>query len=642
MIVASRGRLLLALAVVVLMRLPFLNQAVQGDDVYYLAIARNALIDPLHPMQMGYTFQGARVTMAGHPHPPLNAYILALLLRIFGDVREWRFHLAYVLFSLIAVAAMYQLAKRFTERPLLATLLFVSVPAFVVNGNSLEADLPFLAFWMAGFAFYFDGRQRLAAASLGLAALGAYQAIFATPILAHHAWYGRRRSKAAWLAVFAAPATLAAWQLSQLLSAGAAPAGVLGGYLKSYGLLALVKKAHSALALTSHLGWIVFPVPAFSSALPAAVVAAFLPGYLWWQRALLAVSLAAGLAMLIRWATALWKERASEDRFLATWGLIFFAGAVAVFFAGSARYLLPLAAPVVFTVLRRTKSPWLWWPALAFSLGLSLTLAVANYQYVNQYRSFVARVAPLAGDRRLWSNAEWGLRYYLERAGGEPLEKDQPVYRGALLVSSELAGKIPYSTGGGRQREVLRADLTGGPVRLIGLGTRSGYSSSDLGVLPFDPGRGLLVLPFDPGRGLLDRVKAEIVDLAEPRLSYLRMSDPEAAPQLLSGFYQIENNAWRWMAEQAAVTLQAPDSATRFEMVFVIPTMAPARRLTIALDGVVLATPAYPAPGRYTLSAPVQLPAASAHQLTLTVDESFHPKGDERRLGLIVQELGLR
>ena len=49
---------------------------------------------------------------------------------------------------------MWSLARRFSPHPLWATLLFIAVPAFVVNGNSFESDLPFLAFWMAAVALY--------------------------------------------------------------------------------------------------------------------------------------------------------------------------------------------------------------------------------------------------------------------------------------------------------------------------------------------------------------------------------------------------------------------------------------------------------------------------------------------------------
>jgi hypothetical protein len=604
-------RLLIVLAAVALLRLPFLDHPIQGDDVYYLAIARNAVLDPLHAMQMGYTFQGDRVSMAGHPHPPLNAYILALLIRLFGGVREIPFHAAYLIFSLIAVGAMYRLSRRFTEHRLLATCLFATVPAFVVNGNSLESDLPFLALWMAGFAFYFDGRHRLAALSLALASLAAYQAIFAVPILAHHAWYHRRRSRTAWLAVLAAPLTLAAWQLFQIATGGSLPAGVLAGYLHSYGLLAAVKKLRSAIALTGHLGWLALPL-----ALPPAWLV---------PDALLAICAAAGLALLARWMILLRRDRRSDDGLLAAWGLVFFAGAVAVFFAGAARYLLPLTPAVIFTVLRALSRPWLLWPVAAVNLGLGLTMASANYHHWDQYRRFASDLAPLTGGRRLWTNAEWGLRYYLEQIGFEALRRSQPLYPGAILVTSALAGPV---TAPGPRREILRAEIhSRRPLRLFGLGSRSAYSSAERGLLP-----------FEPGHGPLDVVQASILSLPEPRLSYLRMSDPAAADHLLSGFYNLEQNTWRWIGEHASVILKA--GPPLFSLTLYIPDSAPARRVTVLLNGRLLTSASYPSPGRYTLTAPVNVSGA-AH-LTVSVDRTFQPPGDQRRLGIIVQEFGFR
>jgi hypothetical protein len=603
-------RLLILLAAVVLIRLPFLDHPIQGDDVYYLAIARNALADPLHPMHMGYTFQGEVVSMAGHPHPPLNAYVLAALLRAFGGVREVPFHAFYVLFSLAAAAAMWRLSRRFTDRPGLATALFVAVPAFVVNGNSLEADLPFLALWLAGFAFYFDGRHRLASLSLALAALAAYQAVFAAPILAHHAWYHRRRSKTAWLAVLAAPLALAAWQGFQIAASGELPAGVLAGYLQSYGLLAAVKKLRSAVALAGHLGWLAFPV----AVLPALLV----------PEVLLGISVAAAALVAGRWVVMLRRDRRGDDGFLAAWGLVFFGGAVAVFFAGAARYLLPLTPAVIFTVLRWMRRPWLLWPVAVCNLLIGLMMASANYHHWEQYRQHVANLPPASRERRLWTNAEWGLRYYLERIGAEPLRGDQPPHPGSVLVTSAFAGRV---TAPGPRREIFRSEVRSRrPVRLFGIGSRSAYSSSERGLLP-----------FEPGHGLLDVVTAEILGLPEPRLSYLKMNDPAAAPQLLSGFYEVENNAWRWMAEQGSALVLG---GARFEMTFYIPDAAPARRVTVAVNGRTVAAETYPGPGRYTLSAPA--PISGPAHVVISVDKSFQPGPDKRRLGIIVEGLGFR
>src|SRR5574341_8737 len=194
-----RSRYLLAIvALVLLLRLPFLNQAIQGDDIYYLAGAEHAQIDALHPNHARYAFLGQLVDMRGHPHPPLNAWFLGALLAVFGDVREVPFHAAYLLFSLIAVLSTWSLARRFSSRPLLATLLFLAAPSFVVNGNSLEADVPFLAFWLASIALFVsavDARSApklvAASATLCLAAFAAYQSVLIVPILGLYLWMKR-------------------------------------------------------------------------------------------------------------------------------------------------------------------------------------------------------------------------------------------------------------------------------------------------------------------------------------------------------------------------------------------------------------------------------------------------------------------
>src|SRR5271157_4079838 len=189
--IAPKGGLWIVLAVVLLIRLPVLNQAIQGDDHIYITEGAHALIDPLHPGNTKYVFQGREVDLRGHPHPTTYGWFLAPLILGFGGVREIPFHAVYILFSLVAACAMWSLARRFSPQPLWAALLFVAVPAFVVNGNSLETDLPFLAFWMAAIALFVSRRPgacALSAICMALAALTAYQAVLLTPILAVYVW----------------------------------------------------------------------------------------------------------------------------------------------------------------------------------------------------------------------------------------------------------------------------------------------------------------------------------------------------------------------------------------------------------------------------------------------------------------------
>ncbi|MBK7931502.1 MAG: glycosyltransferase family 39 protein [Bryobacterales bacterium] len=253
-------------ALLALIRLPFLWTPIQGDDPYYLFGAQHALIDPLHPSHARYVFQGKEVDMRGHPHPPGNAWFLAAALALRGDVDEPFFHAFYLLWSLIAAAAAYSLARRFSSVPLWPTLLFLATPAFVINGNSLESDVPFVACWLAAFALFIravdTGRRAwLVAAVLALAAAAmmAYQSVAAIPILAFYLWQRRRTWFDAWAALLTPAAVIGLYQLFERLSSGALPAQVLTGYFTQYGLQSALNKLRNAAMLSIHMGWILFP-----------------------------------------------------------------------------------------------------------------------------------------------------------------------------------------------------------------------------------------------------------------------------------------------------------------------------------------------------------------------------------------------
>jgi len=390
----------LALAVVLLIRIPFLNQAIQGDDDIYITEAAHAQVDPLHPADTHYVFRGDEVDLRGQTHPPLNAWPLALLVAAFGGVQEIPFHAAYIVFSVIAVWAMWSLAQRFSPHPVWATLLFCAVPAFVVNGNSLEPDVPFLAFWMASIALFCSGRLWLAAAAMALASLEAYQAVFLVPVLGAYLYlqptpeppkpptpglqpsprWGRRfrlPSPLAGLFLLATPLiVIAAMQIFERVTTGAVPAAVLTGYFKSYGFQALANKLPSAVALTIHFFFIVCPL--------------LLPG-----------------AAILAWR----RRRDRDTQFLLSWIGIVFGGVVVLAFAGSARYLLPIAAPVAL-LASRLRPRWL---ALGFAaqMTLGLGLAAMNYQHWNGYRQFASSLPPKAAGHRVWVDGDWGYRYYV-------------------------------------------------------------------------------------------------------------------------------------------------------------------------------------------------------------------------------------
>jgi hypothetical protein len=606
----SRSGLLLILAFALLIRLPFLGQAIQGDDDLYLTEGAHAQIEPWHPLHTTYVFRGEPADLRGHTHPPLDGWVLGSLIALFGGVDEAAFHAIYIGFTLLAAAAMWSLARRFSPWPVWATLLFLATPVFVVNGNSLEADLPFVALWMAAIALFCAGRRFWAAVAMALAALTSYQVVLIVPILAAWLWLvggadplvrarppGRALLPFMWLAT--PLLALVAWQLFERWGTGAWPLAVTLGYQRAYQTAG--HKLASVLALAVHALFLAGPLLT-----PLAAVAA-------WRRR---------------------HERGAQ--FLLAWIGIFFAGSAVIFFAGSARYLLPMAAPVAilassgFGPIRnagsRSGSPFV--PILALAgfasqLVLGLGLAAVNYQHWDGYRRFAAML-PMG--HRTWVNGEWGLRYYVERSGGLALTKDQKVQPGEVVVSSDLSQAVEVHaplTPMVRTLEI-RPSI---PLRLIGLESHSGYSTASLGFWP-----------FGISSGVIDRVRAQVVGERHVTREYLTLAAPDSGEQLVSGVY-----ADHWMARTVMVLLANPPQPRGFSVEFYLPPQASARHVELLLDGKSVAQGNYLKDGLYTLASRGPIRGAGAiAEAEVDVDSTFFAPGDQRPLGVVLLGIGFR
>ncbi|MGI8741829.1 MAG: ArnT family glycosyltransferase [Bryobacteraceae bacterium] len=626
-----RKQLLLVILIVLGLRIPFVNQAIQGDDVNYLYGASHAQIDPLHPTHARYVLMGKLVDMRGHPHPPLNSWVLGALVAVFQGVREIPFHAAYILFSWIAAVSALAIARQFTSQPLAATVLFLVTPAFVVNGTSFESDVPFVAFWLASIALYIKAVDResvallfCAALAITLAALAAYQAIVLVPILL---LYGRKW-KLAWIAAMTPLAVTGLWQLYERSTAGELPASVLAGYMQSYGLQAFAQKLKNAAALTGHLGWVLFPVLSAAAFWKIGRV-----GRIVW------LLLTAGFAFVdpnpLFWASAsvgvlalVWCRENYRD-FLSAWVLIFFGAALIIFFAGAARYLLPLVLPIAILASRRLNRQWLYGAAF-LELLLSLGLAAVNYQHWDGYRQFARSLNPQVETRRTWVNGEWGLRYYFESEGALPLMLNQALHPGEIVVSSTLAYPIPFTTGGGVLAPIAQRSITSPiPLRLVSLHGHSGYSAASFGLRP-----------FDIATGVIDQVRAESVREAKPEREDLPMNAPDAARQIVSGIYDLENGKSRWMGGTGVVLLKSPAQPEPLSISFFIPPQATARQVRVLIDGQLAAQQSFAGGGAYTLKTPPMRPSGPSAMITITADKTFSVPGDQRELGIVLIEAG--
>jgi len=145
------------------------------------------------------------------------------------------------------------------------------------------------------------------------------------------------------------------------------------------------------------------------------------------------------------------------------------------------------------------------------------------------------------------------------------------------------------------------------------------------------------------------------VDTVEetPRLaSMVRIGDRTMSHQLVSGFYDVENNAWRWTMQKFAVNLRPPARSAQqgavLELHLTVPPPSIQALGSITLSANVgdaaLAPETYSKAGDYTYRRDV--PASALTGDVARVDfqlDKVVPPGDvdKRELGVVASSVGL-
>ncbi|MBK5291864.1 MAG: hypothetical protein JJE04_09345 [Acidobacteriia bacterium] len=134
--------------------------------------------------------------------------------------------------------------------------------------------------------------------------------------------------------------------------------------------------------------------------------------------------------------------------------------------------------------------------------------------------------------------------------------------------------------------------------------------------------------------------------------SVIQANDAKASLQLLKGFYEIEQGAWRWTKGQFSVTLKTPPQAgvkgAMLELALTVPEPVLQRTQTTTISAVVngaaLEPETFSKPGQYIYKRPVPASALQAEAVTIDFSlDKFLAAGvvEERELGVIVSSAGL-
>jgi hypothetical protein len=134
--------------------------------------------------------------------------------------------------------------------------------------------------------------------------------------------------------------------------------------------------------------------------------------------------------------------------------------------------------------------------------------------------------------------------------------------------------------------------------------------------------------------------------------STIHMGDARMGAQLLNGFYGVENNAWRWTAQQFTVALRPPFGAAQkganLVVKLTVPPVVIEKQGKVTLSASVAGTPLEPEPyakaGDYTYKReiPAALLAGDSARVEFRLDKAIPPSAaDQRELGIIVLSAGL-
>jgi hypothetical protein len=127
---------------------PFLNKAFHWDDPLYVWTAEWIRSHPADFYGFGTNLLISNIPMwVANWNPPLMSYYLAGV----GSVLGWNeiaLHIGGLVIAFAAVTGIYSLAKIWCQRPLLAAVIAMITPVFLVSGTTLMCDVLMLAFWV--------------------------------------------------------------------------------------------------------------------------------------------------------------------------------------------------------------------------------------------------------------------------------------------------------------------------------------------------------------------------------------------------------------------------------------------------------------------------------------------------------------
>ena len=459
---------------------PFLGKPFSMDDPLFIWTARHIQTHPANPYNFGVNWFGTTTPMwDATKNPPLASYYLALAGAVFGW-SEFAIHGALLLPAVAAVLGTYRLARHFCQRPVLAAILTLFTPVFLVSSTTAMCDVPMLALWIWALVLWIEGTGRndawrLAASSIliSLAILTKYFAVALIPLVAAYSLIAERRLGrwSLWLSI--PILVMVAYGLTTHALYGRALLWDAVEYAKAPpGFYELVSAKLGSLftALTFSGGGLALAT-FLALALLRARTVAFLSG----ATVLLGLTLLLSAALLndygpiqgssrsfialqiLFWAAGgvcvlgmtvadLQERKGASAWLLALWvfGTFVFSGVIN--WSVNGRSLLPMTPAVGILIARRLernidaareKLSRQVFIGIAAGGLLALLVAWADFSFAKAVRESAHQTYAKygRGPQRFWFQGHWGFQYYLEQLGASALDRDRTELRSGDIIA---------------------------------------------------------------------------------------------------------------------------------------------------------------------------------------------------------------
>jgi 4-amino-4-deoxy-L-arabinose transferase-like glycosyltransferase/tetratricopeptide (TPR) repeat protein len=440
---------------------PFAHKAVHIDDTLFLRAAEHIQKHPADFYGFSMNWFGSSMPMVRvFENPPLTCYYIALVASAVGW-SETALHLAFLLPAVAAAWGTFSLARHHCNRPIVAGLVAVLTPVFLVSATTLMCDVTLVALWVWCLAVLEKGLQNnrwsafLGSGLLGgMAVLTKFPGLALVPLITAYG-LAKQRRPGKWLIAPLLPLLFAVGYDAitrhlygqGLLFAAAA-------YASETGAASWLNRLARAVPGLSFMGGCFLPALFYAPFLwsrqtilkglcfiaPCALLLAFMgkldpplwntDGTLNWSLCVQAtLFIGGGIVLAVLACADFWTRRDAVSLLLLLWVLGIFVFATAVNWIMNGRSLLVMAPALGILVARRLDqhqpgpTSWILWPVIP-AAALSLFLVKADYDLAESARAAAKEICARYSrpGTTLWFEGHWGFQYYMEQLGARALD----------------------------------------------------------------------------------------------------------------------------------------------------------------------------------------------------------------------------